>query len=161
MRVVRVVLAVLAGLYGVGWASTVVNWSVPHEIVRSSPGVYQSTGATVQATINPYRGKITLSVAYDPAVIVKLPYRGRAERVSASELRLGSVRVRALGDALEVRGPCSVRPYVTTRTGEAYTVELARLGGGFVGLNRSGYLVIVTRSGSVTRVRVLPLVPLI
>ncbi|WP_457614062.1 hypothetical protein [Methanopyrus sp.] len=159
MDVIRVTLAVLALLYGIGWTSTVVNWTIPHKIVRMSPGIYQSTGATTQLTLNPYRGRVTLAVAYDPAVLVKLGDRGKPVRLSSNSLRVGRVKVRSYGDAIVIQGPCSVRPYVSVH-GVRYSFDLIDTPRFSAYFNRSGYLVLVSH-GKTTEIRVLPLIPLI
>ncbi|WP_456481617.1 hypothetical protein [Methanopyrus sp.] len=159
MDVTRTVLFTLALLYGIGWTSTAVNWTIPHKMVRMSAGIYQSTGATTQLTLNPYRGRLTLAVAYDPAVLVKLGDRGRPVRLSPSSLRVGRVEVRSYGDAVVIRGPCSVHPYVSAR-GARYSFSVIDTSGFSIYFNRSGYLVLVGR-GKSTEIRVLPLIPLI
>ncbi|WP_456454454.1 hypothetical protein [Methanopyrus sp.] len=159
MDVIRAVLVTLSLLYGIGWTSTVVNWGIPHEIVRMSAGIYQSTGTTTQLTLNPYRGRATLTVAYDPAVLVKLGDRGKPVRLSPSSLRVGRVKVKSYGDAVVIHGPCSVRPYVSAR-GVMYSFDIIDTPGFSAYFNRSGYLVLVSH-GRTTKIRVLPLMPLI
>ncbi|GEM_PF-3291793 len=166
MDALKALLAVTLAVYAVGWTSQVIDWYVPEHIVRSSPGIYQSTQATSQITVNPYRGRATFTVTYLPALIIKFHVRGHAVRVAPNAVVVkGHGRkalIRCYGNSMTVKCPHPIiRPFISRPHPKVYTYTILESKRYSVYFNRSGYLLFVRKTPRSATISALPLIPLV
>ncbi len=166
MDALKALLAVTLAVYATGWTAQVVDWYVPEHVVRSSPGIYQSTQATSQITVNPYRGRATFSVTYLPALIIKFHVRGRAVKVSPNAVMIEGhgrkATIKCYGNAMVVRAPHpTVRPFISRPHPKVFTYTILESKHYSLYFNRSGYLLFVKHGPRTATISALPLIPLV